>query len=161
MVTLRVKNRVQLSPVDQIPDILVKQLKEHLTFVNPTWIEHKKLGLSNWKTRRTLSFLRQYKDKLIMPCGFFPQLVGILKGAALDYELDDQRRVLPEVSFQFVGNLKDFQKEAVGAMSACDFGTLARPCGLREDSHGPGLDSPEEATDLNHGAYQGTYGPMG
>jgi superfamily II DNA or RNA helicase len=129
MITLRVKNRLQLSPIDQIPDILVRQLKEHLTFVNPTWIEHKKLGLSNWKTRRTLSFLRQYKDKLIMPRGFLPHLVGILRRAALDYELDDQRRVFPEVSFEFMGNLKDFQKEAVGAMSACDFGTLAASTG--------------------------------
>ena len=129
MVTLKVKNRVQLTPTDQIPDILVKQIKEHLTFINPAWIEHKKLGLSNWKTRRTLSFLRQYKDKLIMPRGFLPHLVGILRRAALDYELDDQRRVLPEVNFQFMGNLKDFQEEAVGAMSAWDFGTLAAPAG--------------------------------
>jgi superfamily II DNA or RNA helicase len=129
MVTLKVKNRVQLAPIDQLPDILVKQLKEHLTFVNPVWIEHKKLGLSNWKTRRTLSFLRQYKDKLIMPRGFLPHLVGILRRAALDYELEDQRRVLPEVNFQFMGNLKDFQEEAVGAMSAWDFGTLAASTG--------------------------------
>jgi superfamily II DNA or RNA helicase len=129
MVTLKVKNRVQLTPADQIPDILVKQIKEHLTFINPAWIEHKKLGLSNWKTRRTLSFLRQYKDKLIMPRGFLPHLVGILGRAALEYELDDQRRVLPEVNFQFMGNLKDFQEEAVGAMSAWDFGTLAAPAG--------------------------------
>jgi superfamily II DNA or RNA helicase len=129
MVTLKVKNRVQLTPTDQIPDILVKQIKEHLTFINPAWIEHKKLGLSNWKTRRTLSFLRQYKDKLIMPRGFLPHLVGILRRAAVDYELDDQRRFLPEVNFQFMGNLKDFQEEAVGAMSAWDFGTLAAPAG--------------------------------
>jgi superfamily II DNA or RNA helicase len=129
MVTLKVKNRMQLTPTDQIPDILVKQIKEHLTFINPAWIEHKKLGLSNWKTRRTLSFLRQYKDKLIMPRGFLPHLVGILRRAAVDYELDDQRRFLPEVNFQFMGNLKDFQEEAVGAMSAWDFGTLAAPAG--------------------------------
>ena len=129
MVTLKVKNRLQLTSIDQLPDILVKQIKENLTFINPAWIEHKKLGLSNWKTRRTLSFLRQYKDKLIMPRGFLPQLVGILRRAALEYELDDQRRVLPEVNFQFMGNLKDFQEEAVGAMSAWDFGTLAAPTG--------------------------------
>ncbi len=129
MVTLKVKNRVYLTPTDQIPDILVKQIKEHLTFINPAWIEHKKLGLSNWKTRRTLSFLRQYKDKLIMPRGFLPHLVGILGRAVLDYELEDQRRVLPEVNFQFMGNLKGFQEEAVGAMSAWDFGTLAAPAG--------------------------------
>jgi superfamily II DNA or RNA helicase len=129
MVTLKVKNCVQLTPTDQIPDILVKQIKEHLTFINPAWIEHKKLGLSNWKTRRTLSFLRQYKDKLIMPRGFLPHLVGILRRAAVHYELDDQRRFLPEVNFQFMGNLKDFQEEAVGAMSAWDFGTLAAPAG--------------------------------
>ena len=129
MVTLKVKNRVQLTPTDQIPDIVVKQIKEHLTFINPAWIEHKRLGLSNWKTRRTLSFLRQYKDKLIMPRGFLPHLVGIFRRAALDYELDDRRRILPEVNFQFMGNLKDFQEEAVGAMSAWDFGTLAAPAG--------------------------------
>lgn len=129
MVSLKIKNRVQLGPIDQIPDTLVKQIKEHLTFINPAWIEHKKLGLSNWKTRRTLTFLRQYKDKLIMPRGFLPHLVGILRNVALDYGLDDQRRVLPEVNFQFMGNLKDFQEEAVGAMRAWDFGTLAAPTG--------------------------------
>jgi superfamily II DNA or RNA helicase len=129
MVILKVKNRVQLSPIDQIPDTLVKQLKEHLTFINPAWIEHKKLGLSNWKTRRTLSFFRQYKDRLIMPRGFLHHLVCILRDAALEYELDDQRRILQEVNFRFMGNLKGFQEEAVGAMSAWDFGTLAAPTG--------------------------------
>jgi superfamily II DNA or RNA helicase len=129
MVTLKVKNRVQLSPIDQIPDTLVNQIKGHLTFVNPAWVEHKKLGLSNWKTRRTLSFYRQYKDRLIMPRGFLPHLVGLLRGAAMDFGLDDQRRVLPEVNFQFMGNLKGFQEEAVRRMTARDFGTLSAPTG--------------------------------
>jgi superfamily II DNA or RNA helicase len=129
MVSIKVKNRVQLSPIYQIPDELVKEIKEQLTFVNPAWIERKKLGLSTWKTRRTLSFLRQYKDKLIMPRGFLPHSVGILRDASWDYEFEDQRRVLPEVNFQFVGHLKDFQEKAVKAMSAFDFGTLAAPTG--------------------------------
>jgi len=53
----------------------------------------------------------------------------MLRGAGVHYHLEDRRRTLPEVDFTFRGELRDFQKEAVEAMSTRDFGTLAAATG--------------------------------
>jgi superfamily II DNA or RNA helicase len=47
----------------------------------------------------------------------------------IDYQLDDRRRCLPPVDFDFRGELRAFQEAAVEQMLARDFGTLSAPTG--------------------------------
>jgi superfamily II DNA or RNA helicase len=47
----------------------------------------------------------------------------------VDYQIDDQRRTLPAVDYDFHGQLKPFQAPAVVSMLKKDFGTLSAPTG--------------------------------
>ncbi|MFP3869236.1 MAG: DEAD/DEAH box helicase [Desulfobacteraceae bacterium] len=128
MLTITVDNRISLE-VNQLPGFVVERIKERLTFDNPQWLENEKRGFSNWDTPQVFRYWRQEGDRLIMPRGLARQAIGILRGAGIPYQIDDRRRVLPEVDFTFTGQLKDFQAQAVEAVLSRDFGTLAAPTG--------------------------------
>ncbi len=129
MITITVTNRLEVAPLDRLPTALVEHLRARVSFINPVWLENEKRGFSNWQTPRQLCYLQEHGDRLVMPRGFSRQLVVILHRAGVKYVIEDRRRVLPEVDFSFHGALHDFQQEAVNAMAARDFGTLAAPTG--------------------------------
>jgi superfamily II DNA or RNA helicase len=106
-----------------------KSIRERLTFTNPAWEENEKRGFSNWNTPKRLCFLEEKGDTLIMPRGFIRHLLRTLKQYEVPYQLDDRRRILPPVDFSFQGELRDFQVEAVDAMTFREFGTLTAPTG--------------------------------
>ena len=64
-----------------------------------------------------------------MPRGFTRQLLLILSKAGLSCEVNDLRRQLPEVVFNFTGHLHPFQKEAFAKVKKRDFGVLTAPTG--------------------------------
>lgn len=106
-----------------------KVIRGRLTFVNPKWEDNEKRGFWNRDTPKELCFLQEQGGILTMPRGFTRQLLGILKYHGVAYELIDRRRILPEVDFNFMGQLRDFQAEAVETILTRDFGTLAAPTG--------------------------------
>jgi len=105
------------------------QIRARLTFDNPAFLEAEKRGFYTGNIPREIRGWGQEADRLTVPRGFTAQLVGILRGAAVQYRIEDRRRTLPEVDFQFLGELRDFQVDAVQDMAARDFGTLAAPTG--------------------------------
>jgi hypothetical protein len=129
VITLRVDSRAHLAPVSKIPGFLLDQIKRRLTFPNPDYLENERRGFSNWDTPQEVRGYRVEGDDMVIPRGFSRQLVGILKNAGAHYQLDDRRRVLPEVDFTFRGELRDFEEAAVEAIISRDFGTLAAPTG--------------------------------
>jgi superfamily II DNA or RNA helicase len=129
MITLTVNNQAHLGPMNGIPAPLLVRVKSRITFDNPAYQEAVSRGFSTWNIEREIKGYRVDGDVLTMPRGFTRQLVEILKAQGLAYRLEDHRRTLSEVDFQFKGTLKDFQEEAVEAMAARDFGTLAAPTG--------------------------------
>lgn len=129
MVRLKVDNQAHLFPASELLGSVLYQIKDRLTFMNPRWEENAKRGFSNWQTSKEFCYLENHSDHLTMPRGFARQLALILHRAGVRYEIDDRRRVLSAVDFQFHGELRDFQVEAVDAMTARDFGTLAAPTG--------------------------------
>jgi superfamily II DNA or RNA helicase len=127
MLLLTVTNIVTLAPVSRVPAAVLGRIKSSLTFPNPAWLDTQRRGFSAWNIPKEITGWGQGDDALIIPRGFTRQLVGILRGAGVQYRLKDRRRVLSEVGFQFLGELRDYQGEAVGAMSARDFGTMSAP----------------------------------
>jgi superfamily II DNA or RNA helicase len=116
----------------QIQNALVElqhNIKDRLTIINPAWLENEKMGRWNGGTPHFLRYYREILSGLIVPRGFFPQLIGVAKRNGEHFQILDRRRVLPEVDFQFHGRLRPFQKEAVGAMLFRDMGTLQAPTG--------------------------------
>jgi superfamily II DNA or RNA helicase len=129
MITFRIDNQAHLYPAKKLPGAVLKQIMDRLTFPNPAFIEAEKRGRWSGHLDREIKGYSLDGDVLTMARGFTRQLLGILHAAGVQYQLDDRRRTLREVDFTFCGELRDYQFEAVEAMSARDFGTLAAPTG--------------------------------
>jgi superfamily II DNA or RNA helicase len=129
MANLTIDSQTQLWPINQVPDSVLVEILSRLTFNNPQYLENEHRGFSNWDIPQEIKGYRVEGDALVIPRGFTRQLVEILRGAGVRYQVEDHRRTLPEVDFTFKGKLHDFQVEAVEAMAARDFGTLAAPTG--------------------------------
>jgi hypothetical protein len=115
-VTLKIDTQAHL--IGHLPGAVVDRIKARLTFPNPAYLEAEKRGFSTWNIPQEIQGYRVEADALIIPRGFIRQLVGILRGAAVQYRIEDRRRTLAEVDFQFHGELRDFQVDAVSVMAA-------------------------------------------
>lgn len=111
------------------PSIIQRKIKTRLTISNPLWEENERMGRWNGETPRLLSFYQETSSGLILPRGFLPQLISMVKRFGERFQIEDRRRVLPEVDFQFRGQLRPFQDEAVKATLSRDMGTMASPTG--------------------------------
>lgn len=126
---IRVDNKVHLVPSGEIPGTVQNHIRSRLTFPNPAFLEAEKLGFWTGDLEREVKGYQVEDDAMVIPRGFTRQLVGILQRAGVQYRIEDQRRIMPEVYFTFQGELRDFQVEAVEAMARREFGTLAAPTG--------------------------------
>jgi superfamily II DNA or RNA helicase len=129
MITLSINNMAHLGTLSGIPEPLLVRIKTRLTFDNPAYQDAVRRNFSTWNISRAIKGYTLDGDTLTMPRGFTRQLIDILKTWGLAYRVEDHRRTLAPVDFTFRGTLKDFQEEAVEAMAARDFGTLAAPTG--------------------------------
>lgn len=124
---LRLSNRLAVSDA---PEELVADLKRVLTLKNPKWEENRKMGRFN---RGVPEFLKLYQTAksgdILLPRGFVAQVIRMCRNRGIDYELIDRRRELPEVAFEFQGELKPFQAAAVEKLLRKEFGTLCAPTG--------------------------------
>lgn len=113
-----------------LPPELKQALMEKLEFPNPKWLENDRMGRWNRGTPRMLTFYDKVgADGLWIPRGCLRQVLLMCRRMGLDYRLDDRRRSLPPVDFDFRGELRAFQEAAVEQMLARDFGTLSAPTG--------------------------------
>jgi superfamily II DNA or RNA helicase len=110
-------------------DNLKQQIRQSLTIANPLYLDNERMGRWNGKTEQFLYYYELTPSGLIVPRGFLPMLIGLIKKAGERFQIVDQRNTLHETEFQFYGNLKPFQKEAVERILARDMGTLAAPTG--------------------------------
>lgn len=116
--------------VSGIPQILYDDLVKRLQFANPKWLENRRMGRWNRGTTKVLKYFRRNgTGNLILPRGYMRQLIMLSRKYGIEVNTDDKRRKLNEIRFVFKGSLKPFQKLAVNAMLARDFGTLSSPTG--------------------------------
>ena len=108
---------------------LLTELKDQLSFSNPRWEENEKRGYWNGETPRVLKFYETGNDNISVPRGFIRHLLSLCKRHGVQYRIEDRRRTLPEVDFQFQGTLRPFQGKAVEDILSRDFGTLSSPTG--------------------------------
>lgn len=113
-----------------VPTDLKQALMAKLEVANPKWLENERMGRWNRGTPRLLKFYDNVgADGLWIPRGCLRQVLLMCRRMGIEYLLDDRRRRLPPVDFSFQGELRAFQKTAVEAMLARDFGTLNSPTG--------------------------------
>ncbi len=122
-----IENKLRLS---QVPETLRTTLVDRLQFPNPKWLENQRMGRWNKGTPKVLKFFRRHgANGLSIPRGFMRQLILLCRECQEEFEVDDRRRKLPGLDFDFRGRLKPFQQSAVDAMIGKDFGTLSAPTG--------------------------------
>ncbi|MGD2029105.1 MAG: DEAD/DEAH box helicase [Desulfobacterales bacterium] len=120
-------NNLRLS---NIPPEIRAKLMDTLTFLNPKWLENERMGRWNRGTPKLLKFYDKTRGGgLWVPRGYMRQLMLLCRRRGITVEIDDQRRALPQVDFNFTGELKPFQNKAVTVMRSRDFGTLSAPTG--------------------------------
>jgi superfamily II DNA or RNA helicase len=111
-----------------LPDMR-ESLMEQLTMVNPKWLENERMSRWNRGTPKVLRLYSKWKDSLWIPRGYMRRLLIQCRENRIDPQIEDQRRVLPEMDFSFSGTLKKFQTAAVAKMLSKEFGTLSAPTG--------------------------------
>lgn len=94
MMKVVLSNRVG---IEGLPVHLKDEIKNRLTITNPAWIENERMGHWNGNTPRVLRYYEETSSGLILPRGFFPQLIGIAKHFGERFQIEDRRRILPEV----------------------------------------------------------------
>jgi superfamily II DNA or RNA helicase len=129
MITLSLDSQTHLSPFSYLPDRLAEEIIRKLTLANPAYQSAVNRGRYTGGIAPEIHGYQIDGDQLIIPRGFSGQLGKALLSAGVRPGVEDCRRALPEVDFHFLGELRDFQEEAVKAMAREDFGTLAAPTG--------------------------------
>ena len=95
-----------------VPDELRHALIEKLQFVNPKWIENERMNRWNRKTTKILRFYdKDGPNGLWIPRGYLRQLILSCRRLKIDYRLDDRRRKLPPVAFEFSGTIEAFSAD--------------------------------------------------
>jgi superfamily II DNA or RNA helicase len=108
---------------------LLSDVRKRLTLENPAWLENEKMGRWQGQTPEILRFYQETPSGLIIPRGFIRQLIGMAQRYGEDFQVEDHRRILPQIEFTFTGKLRSFQGQSVNVMLSRDSGTLAAPTG--------------------------------
>jgi len=125
--TITITNNLRLK---NTPPDLLSILTQKLEILNPKWLENERMGRWNRGTPRELRFYdRVGPAGLWIPRGFMRQLILLCRKHDIAYRIEDQRRNLAPVQFDFTGTLRPFQQTAVDRMLAKDFGTLSSATG--------------------------------
>jgi len=120
--TITIANNLRLK---NVPADLLSILTEKLEILNPKWLENERMGRWNRGTPQVLRFYDKVGPAgLWIPRGFMRQLILLCRKHDIQYQIDDQRRNLAPVNFDFNGSLRPFQQVAVDRMLTKDFGTL-------------------------------------
>ncbi|MGW8194550.1 MAG: DEAD/DEAH box helicase [Desulforhopalus sp.] len=121
--TLTVSNDCLLTGID-FP--LEKELKDRLTINNPRYLAAKRYG--RWIGKNLKPQLKYYEPVvggLRFPRGYANQAVLLCRNlSGTDPQIIDNRRLLPEIRFNFVGELRPYQKKAVDIAMKRSFGVI-------------------------------------
>lgn len=127
LLTITIKENLRL---ENLSAELMQVLVEELEFLNPKWLENERMGRWNRGTPKLLKFYdRVGRSGLWVPRGYIRHLINICRHQGIKFRIEDRRRTLEQVDFSFKGRLRPFQKVAVDAMLAKDFGTLSSAAG--------------------------------
>lgn len=125
---LKVNSMIEFNP-EELPGFLVQKIKKDLTLPNPQYVNAKRLGFWTGGLDREIFLYRHKEGRLILPRGYGPELVTLFKKHGIAYQMDDQRLLLPEVSFNSRIRLRGYQVPAVEKLVLQRQGGLVSPPG--------------------------------
>ena len=110
-------------------DALFRKIRDTFTLRNPAYDAAEKMGRWTGNLDEYLRFYTFQDGAVTIPRGALGLLLYFCKGLGIGYQLDDRRRMLPEVDFTFDGTLKGYQQSATADILSRDFGVLQAPTG--------------------------------
>lgn len=99
----------------------VQHIKTWLTLVNPLWDIASKMGKACWGIPQNLKYYKQTKDTLIVPVGILSDLLKLFPTATIT---DNRYEDTNKLNVTFTGTLRDYQEDAVTALSSVTNGIL-------------------------------------
>lgn len=123
---IEIRNKLFLS---RLPYNLADKIKTKLTMANPAFAEAQKMDRWTGNIPRELRFYEKHDNGLAVPRGFLQTLNFMAAGEGERIEIIDKRRTLPEIVFDFSGELRGYQEDAVNATAALDESSLCAPTG--------------------------------
>jgi len=123
---ITISNRLIL---EHVPPQIDREVSARMTFKNPAWLENDRMGRWNGETPEYLILYDRVPNGFILPRGYARQLIGLCKRYDIAYRIEDRRRSLPPVPFEFRGQLRRFQEKALAGILDRDFGTLSAATG--------------------------------
>ena len=94
----------------------MQKIKQDLTLDNPQYVNAKRLGFWTGGLDREIFLYRHKEGRLILPRGYGPELVKLLKMHNISYQMDDWRLTVPPVEFNSRIQLRDYQRPAVNRL---------------------------------------------
>lgn len=99
-------------------------LKRMAAFQNPEFYQTQAMRKSTWKVPRIISCSNENEEYLVLPRGLQEETEKLLKGLAVNYEIEDRSFEGKKVDVSFKGKLRTEQEEAVEKMMKHNTGIL-------------------------------------
>ena len=114
----------------KVPRDLADEIKKHLTLENPTYRDNEKMNRWQGETPEYLTYYHNpASGAFILPLGYTKRLAERAEKHNVHFTLVDHTRELPEVDFDFAGQLRDYQEKAISTIKKRRFNVLEAPTG--------------------------------
>ena len=125
---ISIRNQIYLQKRD-LNEQVISFLRDELNFINSEYIIKQRLGRSVYQTEKYFKLIQENENEIMIPRGFVSQLTTFCQEHEILYHLDDQRQLLPQISYQSNINLLDHQKTILDTVSDEDYGVIVAPAG--------------------------------
>ncbi|WP_235891391.1 TOTE conflict system archaeo-eukaryotic primase domain-containing protein [Flavobacterium gawalongense] len=126
--TITLNNVVKINR-NAISTALINFLKEELNFLNTEFLIKKKMGKNTFGTERYFKFVEETENAIIIPRGFVGKIIRFCRENKIEYDFNDERKKLNEVSFLFNAQLREHQQIVIDTTGKKDLGVIVAPPG--------------------------------
>jgi superfamily II DNA or RNA helicase len=128
-VELVIANRIYIK-TDNIPSVLLNQIKQLAAFQNPEFYKRQNMRLSTFLTPRVISCSEILDSYLSIPRGCLDDVSCLLSEYGIKVNIKDERTMGKKTKFKFYGELNKEQKAASRKILKNEIGILVAPSGL-------------------------------
>ena len=121
-------NRIYIK-TENIPPILLNQLKHLAAFQNPEFYKKQKMRFSTHATPRIICCSEIIDEYLSLPRGCLHDMETLLKELGIKLLIQDKRNAGSKMDFSFQGSLNIEQYKALKSILSDDFGVFVAPPG--------------------------------
>lgn len=116
-------------PKNQISGSVTTFLQNELNFFNAEYKIKQNIGLPTFDTEKYFKAVLTEGGSVLIPRGFLKKLTDHLKEQGINFEIEDKRKKLDEISIKSSAKLFDYQEKALENFNKAQCGVLVAPPG--------------------------------